>query len=463
MNKLTNSFKNIARVLGEYDFRQALPNIRKNGIGVFLKNAFDVLGTDLGEFAHLKIPVPSDTHVPVVWEAEYQALRRFIDECITKFESRSSKNSDASLGKVRAIAFYLPQFHPIPENDLWWGKGFTEWRNVAKARQNFAGHYQPRLPGDLGFYDLRLEEIMEQQAELARGNGIHGFCYYYYWFDGKRLLEMPIERMLKTNSPDFPFCLCWANENWTRRWDGHENEILMKQTFSKENERKLIKDIIRYMRNPNYIRINEKPLLLVYRVGIFPNPKKMTESWREIFCKEGVGEVYLAMAETFDQANVETNPADYGFDATVEFPPHGLRAKGAIFKPRKMLNPEFNGNVFDYRKFALSYMNRKMPAYTLFRTIVPSWDNTARKKNNSDILVYSTPGSYRAWLEFVVDQTLERYSGDERIIFINAWNEWAEGAYLEPDLRFGQGYLEATCKVLRSCLQEGRGRRESRM
>src|SRR5919109_5123826 len=158
----------------------------------------------------------------------------------------------------KLIAYYLPQYHPIPENDAWWGKGFTEWANVAKARPNYLGHYQPHLPADLGFYDLRVEETMEQQAALAQRYGIEGFCYFYYWFAGKRLLDMPLERMLRTGRPDFPFCIAWANENWTRRWDGRDHEILIAQQHSDNDDRAVISDMMRYLRRRNYIRVNGK-------------------------------------------------------------------------------------------------------------------------------------------------------------------------------------------------------------
>lgn len=346
------------------------------------------------------------------------------------------------LNRVRLIAFYLPQFHPNPENDRWWGKGFTEWTNVAKARPNFAGHYQPHLPSDLGFYDLRLAEVMEQQAELAKRYGVNGFCYYYYWFGGKRMLEMPLERLLKTDKPDFPFCLCWANENWTRRWDGQDKKILLKQMHSDEDDRAVILDLIRYMRRPNYIRINGKPFLSIYRMNQFPDIKRTIGIWRDTCRKEGIGEIYLAMIESFEYAYAKVSPADYGFDASVEFPPHGMSARINI--PGELLNREYNGAVDDYRELVLKYAKREVPGYTRFRGVMPSWDNTARLQNDSQIFAYSTPGAYQAWLEFIVNQTREQNFGDERVVFINAWNEWAEGAHLEPDRRFGHGYLSAT-------------------
>jgi len=345
-----------------------------------------------------------------------------------------------SLNDIKILAFYLPQFHPFPENDKWWGKGFTEWRNVTKAKPNFVGHYQPRRPADLGYYDLRIPEVMQQQADLARKYGVHGFCYYYYWFHGQRLLERPIEQMLESGKPDIPFCLCWANENWTRRWDGRDQEVLIAQEHSDEDDIAVIHDLMRYFRSPNYIRINGKPLLLIYRVTLFPDFRRTSELWREICRREGIGEIYLAMVGSFEDKGAAI-PHKFGCDALVEFPPHGgatpCTPEGAI------INPEFKGQTYDYRAYVEWSVSRPIPPFPYFRSAMPSWDNTARRQNNGHIFVNSSPGGFQAWLERICQLTHEHNSPSERFVFINAWNEWAEGAYLEPDSRYGHSYLEA--------------------
>lgn len=347
----------------------------------------------------------------------------------------------SELSQVRTIAFYLPQFHPIPENDRWWGKGFTEWRNVARAKPNFVGHYQPRIPADLGFYDLRLQHVIEDQVGLARRYGISGFCFYYYWFAGKRLLEMPVERILATGSPEFPYCLCWANENWTRRWDGRETDVLMAQAHSEEDDHAVILDLLRHFRSAQYIRVRGRPLLLVYRVGLFPDFKKTAETWRHVCREQGIGEIYLALVESFDMVFDSVPPENFGCDAAVEFPPHGMAE--ARTPSGAVTNTDFTGTVADYRDLAAAFCARPSVPYVRFRTVMPGWDNTARRQDQSYCFENATPGAFEAWTEFVVEQTRRLLSGDEKIVFINAWNEWAEGAYLEPDTRFGHAFLEA--------------------
>jgi GT2 family glycosyltransferase/SAM-dependent methyltransferase len=346
-----------------------------------------------------------------------------------------------AIDDLRVIAFYLPQFHPVPENDLWWGPGFTDWTNVAKAKPNYVGHYQPRLPADLGYYDLRVEDVMDKQWDLAARYGVDGFCYYYYWFHGHRLLDGPLDRLLLPDSEAHPFCLCWANENWTRKWDGQDKEVLIAQRHSAEDDLAVIRDLMRYMRHAAYIKIRGRPLLLVYRTDLFPDFKTTAQNWREECRKLGLGEIYLAFVESFGFADANASPAAYGCDASVEFPAHNMPDICGPSGP--LLNLAFEGRVADYETTAVRYATRRHPGFTRFRTVMPGWDNTARRPNNSFCLDNATPGAFQAWTEAVIAEAKCDLQGDARLVFVNAWNEWAEGAYLEPDRRFGHSFLEA--------------------
>jgi lipopolysaccharide biosynthesis protein len=348
---------------------------------------------------------------------------------------------------IRAIALYLPQFHPIPENDRWWGPGFTEWTNVRKAAPRFPGHYQPHVPGAMGYYDLREPAARAAQAALAREYGIHGFCYYHYWFNGMRLLETPLNEVLRTREPDFPFCVCWANENWTRRWDGCASQVLVSQTYSDEDSVAFIRALVPTFQDERYIRVNGKPLFLVYRTGLLPDPKRMAEIWREELRRAGVGDLYLVRVET-GLHGVEPRPDELGFDAAMEFAPHWQRIGPQLH--------EFGGEavapdvrIHDYRTTVQNMMGRALPSYTLFRGVFPSWDNTARRRVGPTVFAHASPELYAYWLSVVSAQTLRHRAGDERLVFINAWNEWAEGCHLEPDEKHGAAYLEATARVLR--------------
>ena len=345
---------------------------------------------------------------------------------------------------VRTIAFYLPQFHPIPENDDWWGKGFTEWTNVKGATPQFEGHDQPKVPGELGYYDLREADVQRRQVELAKLYGISGFCFYFYWFSGKRLLELPIMQYVENSELDLPFCLCWANENWSRRWDGLDNKILIKQEYSREDDLKFIAHVSSYLKDPRYIRIQGKPLLIVYRPGLLPSAKKTAKRWRN-WCRENdIGEIYLAYTQSFESVN----PTTYGFDAAIEFPPNNS-SPPIITELVKGLDPDFSGIVYDWNDLAERSRQYRKPDYKLFRGVCVSWDNTPRRLKKAGIFLGSTPDKYKEWLKNACVDTAGRFSDpSERLVFLNAWNEWAEGAYLEPDERHGYGYLQATRDAL---------------
>ena len=382
-----------------------------------------------------------------VWRARVYAdmLDVALEHPSNEYIPLSENDFSADDALVKLIAFYLPQFHPIPENDEWWGKGFTEWTNVSKAVPNFSGHYQPHLPGELGFYDLRLSEVQKRQVELAKKYGIYGFCFYYYWFAGKRLLEHPLDKYISNPDLDFPFCLCWANENWTRRWDGAEHEILMEQVHTEQEYLHFIRDIRSILMDSRYIHVDGKPLLIVYRASLLSNPHKAVEIWRSECRKMGIGDIYLVAAQSFDI----TDPRPYGFDAAVEFPPHGLGKAWFDQRALKITNNKFRGYIFDYPSASRIMMQKDFPNYTLFRTVMPAWDNTARKQNDSNIFINSSPAAYREWLEDVMNYTEKNLPENKRFVFINAWNEWAEGTHLEPDRRYGYAYLQATLDALK--------------
>jgi lipopolysaccharide biosynthesis protein len=355
----------------------------------------------------------------------------------------------------KPIAYYLPQMHPFAENDAWWGRGFTEWTNVSKAVAQFGGHYQPKIPGELGFYDLRLPEVMARQIELATLYGLHGFCFYYYWFDGKRLLDKPLDMFLQHSKDpafNFPFCLCWANENWTRRWDGAEHEVLMAQNHSKNDHVAVFNDLFKYLKDPRYIRVDGKPVIVIYRPTIIPDVDAMLAIWRGLAKKRGLPGLYLVCTNSFGFSD----PAQHGFDAICGFPPHGLEVN-LITNQLTKINNEFSGHVFAYEEVVHKERNRLTKlaleigtgTASSFPGIMTAWDNEARKPNKGNVFHDSTPGLYREWLDAAARATIATNAPDRRFVFINAWNEWAEGAYLEPDRRFGYAYLAATADVVR--------------
>ncbi len=339
---------------------------------------------------------------------------------------------------VRVIAFYLPQFHRIPENDAWWGEGFTEWTNVRKARPNFAGHEQPHIPGELGYYDLTDAAVREAQAALARENGVDAFCYYHYWFAGRRLLEQPLDAVLASGAPDFPFCVCWANENWTRRWDGLDDQILMAQRYAPGDARAFIESLFPLFRDRRYLRIDGRPLLLVYKVADIPDLAGTVSQWREACRSAGIDDPYLAAV----QRHALDDPTRLGFDAAVEFPPIGHAAENAGGQLNDR-DPAFRGSVFGYANLAVDYLLRARPDFPVFRGVTPRWDNTARRQHDGMVLQGSTPELFGVWTRHALRQTVRRHRGDARLLFVNAWNEWAEGNHLEPDAAHGRRYLEA--------------------
>lgn len=343
--------------------------------------------------------------------------------------------------RVRPIAFYLPQFHPIPENDLWWGAGFTEWTNVARARPSYRGHYQPHLPADLGFYDLRLPEVMRRQAALARRYGIEGFCVHHYDFGERRLLEAPMRALLADPSIPFRHCLCWANENFARNWDGGTKDVLIAQHYDEATLARVTQDVVRHALDPRSIRVDGKPLFLVYRPLSLPNPRAFAGRVRAALAGAGFPGAYLAYVDAMETVDCPPAPAEIGFDAAVAFPPHGgaVPAEDAV-EPAK---PGWTGARYDYRATALEFQVRPGVPWPRHPGVFPSWDNTPRQPLHATSFDGASPETFRAAVEAAIEWSRGRFLGEQRLLFINAWNEWAEGAHLEPDAGYGHRWLEA--------------------
>jgi lipopolysaccharide biosynthesis protein len=352
----------------------------------------------------------------------------------------SNNSNDSPIGNKpfpRLLAFYLTQFHPTPENDSWWGKGFTEWTNVTKAKPLFEGHLQPHLPSDFGFYDLRVRETRREQIDAAKQYGIDGFCYYYYWFSGNRILNRPFDDMLTDPESDMPFCLCWANENWTRRWDAAEHEVLIAQKYLPEDDMNFIKALVPIFEDKRYIRVDGKPYLIVYRPQHIPDARHTVRVWREHCRSIGLGEIHLCAALTHGNEDY----GKFGFDSGVEFPPHNLRSPNINYEID--FYDSFQGNVIQYAMIAQSYLDRTYDNSLVFKTVFPSWDNTARTGSRALVVLNGSPENYEYWLSSTIDQ-VQRSNNAAPLIFINAWNEWAEGCHLEPDRWFGHAFLQAT-------------------
>lgn len=375
---------------------------------------------------------------------------------------------DTAALRARAIAFYLPQFHPIPENDAWWGKGFTEWTNVVTGRPRFPSHYQPHLPADLGFYDLRLEETRIAQADLARQFGIEGFCYYHYWFKGTRLLHRPLDDMLASGKPDFPFCLCWANESWSRVWSGRDHDVLMRQGYDSADDAAHIVWLCEVFRDSRYLRVDGRPLFLFYMPEKLPNAQRLLTQWRrEAITRIGVDPYFCAVRTGFSMRDAASLRA-LDFDGVVEFEPnrkHFPAAKNATghavslsqfvlparwydaLRNSSWLGKRTLNTIVDYTAYVDASLARPALDDTTYPVVFPSWDNAVRR-TSATIIENHDVAQYRRWLDDAITRVASRQA-DQRLVFINAWNEWAEGCHLEPDQRHGKQFLEATAGAFR--------------
>lgn len=371
--------------------------------------------------------------------------------------------------KPRIIGLYLPQYHPIPENDEWWGKGFTEWTNVAKARPLFRGHYQPRIPADLGFYDLRLPEVREQQAQLAREAGLEGFCYYHYWFgNGRQLLERPFNEVLASGKPDFPFCLCWANHDWTSKtWQKGNNfrrdSMIMKMEYSKEDYVRHFNYVLPAFRDPRYITVDGKPLFAVWAPHHIPDAREFIDLWQQLARENGLPGIHFVGHTDNAGKGLPGQAADYysadkakeyyqavldlGFDAVMS---SGYRRAVALLQGKtRMMWRMLSGKTFaptyskmDYSRLMANYYVPEDAGENIYPTLLPQWDRTPRAGKNSEIVVDSTPARFQETVETAIE-LIRQKEPEHQLLFLKAWNEWGEGDYVEPDLKFGHGYIQA--------------------
>ena len=351
--------------------------------------------------------------------------------------------------QARAIALYLPQFHPIPENDEWWGKGFTEWTNTAKATPMFAGHYQPHIPADLGFYDLRVPETREAQAAMARRYGIEAFCYYHYWFGGRRILERPFNEVLHSGKPDFPFCICWANSTWSGVWHGSPDRILIEQTYPGPTDHEAhFKALLPAFADPRYVRVDGKPIFLIYDPLDLPEPVETLALWRGMAVDSGLSGLYILGVTSWRS----WRPSVMGFDGQVDHPPLTARAWVSRRHPLRWMRKKLEGwrgmpTIQSYSSFADHQMRATMPNHEWYPCVMHSWDNTPRSGRNGLVLDGARPELFRRLLERELDRLNDRPI-EKRLIFLKSWNEWAEGNHLEPDLKFGTAFLEVIGEVL---------------
>jgi lipopolysaccharide biosynthesis protein len=346
------------------------------------------------------------------------------------------------LPRARFVPFYLPQFHPTPENDEWWGQGFTEWTNVTSTKPVFHGHYQPRLPTDLGFYDLRSDEVRRAQAEMAASAGIEGFMYYYYWFAGKRLLNRPIEALVRSEL-DFPFCIMWANENWTRRWDGNSQDVLLAQDYDRVPAEQFIEDVAEFLADPRYMTIDGRKILAVYRPAQMADFATVARRWREVARQRGLGELFLMHVDVGHSMQGLDATEDHGLDGSMEFPPHNMLWRG-IDRRELDVRADFMGNAMSYPALADDAAMRaaRDTDENHFPGAMVTFDNTARRQLSSDFWYGANPYVFHRWLKSLAGAVTVR-ERQRRLIFVNAWNEWAEAAVLEPTDRHGKSFLLA--------------------
>lgn len=372
--------------------------------------------------------------------------------------------------KARVIAFYLPQFHPIPENDKWWGKGFTEWTNVARAKPLFRDHYQPRIPADLGFYDLRIPEVREQQAQMAREAGIEGFCYWHYWFShDKKLLERPFQEVLNSGKPDFPFCLGWANHSWTNKsWEAGTRKqkvmTLMEMVYNEDEYIKHFYDVLPAFKDKRYITVDGKPLFYIWSALSIPNPTAFIQLWQKLAKENGLKGIYFVGLEF----SLRENEKDIKSSLTKNIPNYALkRYQNLIDLGYDAVNSRgyFRADMYcrsaweiiwraiamrvfkhtpisksDQRKINRWLYTEEDKLKWVYPTLMPNWDRSPRSGRKARIYTNSTPEVFGKQIDQVLNLIKDK-DLEHRIVFLMSWNEWAEGNYIEPDMKYGKGYL----------------------
>jgi lipopolysaccharide biosynthesis protein len=356
------------------------------------------------------------------------------------------KDKNMNGNKAHGVAFYLPQFHPTPENDMHWGKSFTEWCNVTKALPRFEGHLQPHLPGEMGFYDLRIPEVMDQQAELARAHGVEAFCFYYYRFGEKRILHRPVDQFLGLGRTDIGFCYCWANESWTRAWDGKTSEVLLEQRYDEDTLIRIADDLAIAFSDPRHLRVAGAPVFLIYQVEKLPHGGKDIDRLRFHLKVRGFGEVHICAVQSWGLQD----PAQYGIDAVVDFPPHRIRRPNGrpLVKAENVpgADPQLGDYFENYADVVATHLGAPEESFPRYPAVTPSWDNTPRRAREGHVLLGATPAAFQDWTARAGELTLRRFDEGRiksPLLFVNAWNEWAEGAVLEPDSVHGRAYIEA--------------------
>lgn len=357
-------------------------------------------------------------------------------------------------GDVKIFAYYLTQFHVIPENDKAHGKGFTEWTNVASAQPQFVGHYQPKIPYDLGFYNLLMPGVMERQVEIAKAYGIYGFCFYYYWFSGGKVLEKPLEYWLAHKEIDFHYHFCWANENWSKLWDGGNSELILKQELQDGDAERFFADMLPYFQDPRYEKIDNKPILMIYRPSLFPREKflQFIDTIQKLAKENGFEGLYITISNR-NYEGEDMNPTHFrDYFVQTEFPPHEMYKDCKEIRNVNRLIPRTNFVVFDTSFFISHKLYLSPKPYKVFKGCFPSWDNTSRKAWSSGWCFMLSDEQFEIWLTDILQWTKEKHATNQQYIYINAWNEWAEGAILEPTLRYGYKKLE----IVKTCLEKVR-------